>query len=102
MIKQYPFMSTIIKTLPLEDNAITLMFDLASIGRVWDVPCLRSNTVTLFPIGDNKRLDESFVKRTFPVLCTDPQRFANYLLIIYIIFNKTSYLVVKHIWFRMI
>ena len=55
------------------------MFDLVSIGSVWDVPCFKSIQVSLFPIGESIRLDSSFVNTTFPVLCIAPHKFENYM-----------------------
>ena len=77
MIKQNPFISTIIRIFPFEDRAIIAILERASMGRVWDVPCLRSRMVTLLPTGERRRLLSSFVNKTFPVLWTEPQRFEN-------------------------
>ena len=91
-IKQKPSTSTMIKILPFDDKSNTAMFDLVSIGRVWEVLCFKSMHVNLFPIGERIRLESSFVNTTLPVLWIAPHKLENYIGIKE--YEMKSYLVV--------
>jgi len=54
----------------LESGEISIhcILDLHSTGRVVEVPLIKSKAVILFPIGDMRICESSFVNKIFPAL----------------------------------